>query len=204
MGISVSVPHSEPRVCPSASPRTIVSPSASGAFAGSPELNERLWFAIRVSSRSELRSSSELSRRGLEIYLPLCHLKRQWCDRIKSVEQALFPGYVFGRLRLEDRLRVLQTPGVKQIVGIGKTPAPISDGEIESLKLLVSSNRPLVPWPYLHEGQRVRIDHGPLAGVEGFVVRAEGGSARIVVSVNLLQRSVAAEIDRESIGLVLA
>jgi len=132
--------------------------------------------------------------------LPLCRFKRQWSDRIKVIEQPLFPGYLFGRFCLEDRVRVLQAPGVKQIIGIGNTPVPISDGEIENLKALISSGSLLAPWPYLYAGQRVRIARGPLAGIEGFVIRAEQGEPRIVVSVNLLQRSVAAEISRECIG----
>ena len=158
------------------------------------------WFAIRVAPRWELHTSSELCLRGLDTYLPLCRLKRQWSDRIKVVERPLFSGYLFGRFCLDDRVRVLQVPGVKQIVGIGNSPAPICDSEIENLKALVSSGSLLAPWPYLYAGQRIRIDRGPLAGIEGFVVRAERGEPRIVVSVNLLQRSVAAEISRDCIG----
>lgn len=159
------------------------------------------WFAIRVSPRWELHSSSELSLRGLDTFLPLCRFKRQWSDRIKVIEQPLFPGYLFVRFCLGDRIRVLQAPGVKQIVGIGNTPSPISDSEIDNLKALASSGSSLAPWPYLHAGQRIRINHGPLAGIEGFVARADQGEPRIVVSVDLLQRSVAAEISRECIGL---
>jgi transcription antitermination factor NusG len=160
----------------------------------------RRWFAIRTSPRWEVRASSELSCRGLETYLPLCRVKRNWSDRIKIIDQPLFPGYLFGRFHLADRVRVLQAPGVKQIVGIGNTPAPISDSELDNLRTLVSANTLLEPWPYLGAGQRIRIDRGPLAGVEGFVVRAGPGALRIVVSVDLLQRSVATEIDRDSIG----
>jgi transcription antitermination factor NusG len=141
-----------------------------------------------------------LARRGLETYLPLRRVKRNWSDRIKIIDQPLFPGYLFGRFHLADRVRVLQAPGVQQIVGIGNTPAPISNSELDNLRNLVSANTLLVPWPYLGAGQRIRIDRGPLAGVEGFVVRAEQGALRIVVSVDLLQRSVATEIDRDSIG----
>jgi len=160
------------------------------------------WFAIRVAPRWEFYSNSELSLRGLDTYLPLRRSKRQWSDRTKIIEQPLFPGYLFGRFCPEDRVRVLQAPGVKQIVGIGNIPATISDSEIENLKALVSSGSLLAPWPYLYAGQRIRIDRGPLAGIEGFIVRAEQGEPRIVVSVNLLQRSVAAEISRECISLV--
>jgi transcription antitermination factor NusG len=158
------------------------------------------WFAIRTSPRSELRAASELSLRGLENYLPTRRVTRKWSDRVKIIDEPLFPGYLFGRFHPDDRVRVLQALGVRQIVGIGHTLAPISDSEIDNLRTLVSANTTLVPWPYLYAGQRVRIARGPLAGVEGFVVHAEQGALRIVVSVDLLQRSVATEIDRDSIG----
>ena len=132
----------------------------------------------------------------------MCRVKRRWSDRTKIMDQPLFPGYLFGRFHLDDRVRVLQAPGVKQILGIGNTPAPISAAELDNLRKLVSANPVMVPWPYLQTGQRIRIDRGPLAGVKGFVVRAEEESLRIVVSVDLLQRSVATEIDRDCIGAV--
>jgi transcription antitermination factor NusG len=141
-----------------------------------------------------------LSLRGIENYLPTRRVKRKWSDRVKIIDQPLFPGYLFGRFRLEDRIRILQAFGVKQIVGVGNALAPISDSEIDNLRTLVDAKTMLVPWPYLYAGQRVRIDRGPLAGVEGYVVRADQGALRIVVSVDLLQRSVATEIDRDSIG----
>ena len=155
------------------------------------------WFAVRTTTRWELKASSELSRRGVEIYLPLCRSKRNWSDRIKVIDQPVFPSYLFARFQPEERIRVLEAPGVRQVVGIGSTPVPLEDCEIENLKTLVTASAVLEPWPYLHAGQRVRIERGPLTGVEGFVVRAPHESLRIVVSVDLLQRSVAAEIDRD-------
>ena len=160
------------------------------------------WFAIRTSPRWETRASSELFQRGFETYLPLNHVKHKWSDRTKVVDVPLFPGYLFTRFLMRDRVRILQAPGVKQILGIGETPAPISESEIDNLRTLVDARPVLVAWPYLEAGQRVRVDRGPLAGVQGFVVRAEQGSLRIVVSVDLLQRSVSAEIDRDCIGSV--
>ena len=160
------------------------------------------WFAIRTSPRWESLASTELTQRGLETYLPVCRVKRRWSDRTKIMDQPLFPGYLFGRFHLNDRVRVLQAPGVKQILGIGNTPAPISAAELDNLRKLVAANPVMVPWPYLQAGQRIRIDRGPLAGVRGFVVRAGEESLRIVVSVDLLQRSVATEIDRDCIGAV--
>ncbi len=161
------------------------------------------WFAIRTSPRWELRASTELLQRGCEVYVPLCHVKHKWSDRTKVVDVPLFPGYLFSRFLTRDRVRVLQASGVKQILGIGDTPAPISESEIDNLRTLVDARPVLVPWPYLQAGQRVRVDRGPLAGVHGFVVRAEEESLRIVVSVDLLQRSVSAEIDRDCIGSVV-
>ena len=157
------------------------------------------WFAIRTAPRWEARTSSELSRRGVETYLPVCKSKRQWSDRIQIIDEPLFSGYFFGRFANLERIRVLQAPGVKEIVSIGNTPAPLSDDEIENIRILLSSKPVLVPWPYLAAGQQVRVERGPLAGVRGFVVRAPEGSLRVVVSVDLLQRSVAAEIERASI-----
>ncbi len=158
------------------------------------------WFAVRTSARWELKASSELSLRGVEIYLPLCRSKRNWSDRIKVIDQPVFPGYLFARFQPHERIRILEAPGVKQVVAIGSMPAPLADSEIENLKLLVAANTLLMPWPYLHAGQRVRIERGPLAGVEGFVVRAAQESLRIVVSVDLLQRAVATEIDRDCLA----
>ena len=158
------------------------------------------WYAIRTTARWELLASDELSRRGFETWLPVCRIKRRWSDRIKVLDQPLFPGYLFGRFRLAERVRVLEVPGVRQIVGIGMTPVSIPVSELDNLRALVGAQPVLVAWPYLHTGQRVRIDRGPLAGVEGFVVHAEQGALRIVVSVDLLQRSVAAQIDRDCIG----
>src|SRR5664279_4812665 len=108
------------------------------------------WFAVRTSPRWEVRANSELLLRGFETYLPLYKSKHKWSDRTKFVEQPLFPGYLFGRFQLADRIRVLQAPGVKQILGIGETPQPISDSEVNNLKLLVTAKTLIVPWPYLH------------------------------------------------------
>jgi len=160
------------------------------------------WFAIRTSLRWEFRACSELTSRGVETYLPRCGATRRWSDRTKEIDQALFPGYLFGRFSMAERVRVLEAPGVRQIVGMGKQPAPISADQLDNLRKLVGSSTKIVSWPYLTEGQRILIDSGPLAGVHGFVVSADQGALRIVVSLDLLQRSVAAVIDRDSIGSV--
>lgn len=114
----------------------------------------------------------------------------------------MFRGYLFCRFALLDRIRVLNAAGVAQIVGCGNSPVPISEMEIRSVQTLVTSKVACTPWPYLQAGQRVSIDNGPLAGVEGVILRAEDGKPRVVVSVSMLLRSVAAEIERDWIGRV--
>jgi transcription antitermination factor NusG len=160
------------------------------------------WFGIEVYSRRESRVADELAIRKVDFFLPTRRIKRRWSDRIKVLDVPLFPGYVFSRFDIADRLRVLNCPGVSRIVGAGNAPVPIDEGEIDAIKALVESRLVLTPWPYLRTGQRVRIEHGPLAGLEGLVIRAREGSLRVVVSVTLLQRSVAAEIERDWISHV--
>lgn len=158
------------------------------------------WFAVRVRPKSETRASSELSARGFEAFLPTQHVRRRWSDRVKTMDVPVFPGYLFCRFQPEERVNVLDVPAVIQILGIGATPIPVIDAEIEALQTMVATQLMLRPWPYLHSGERVRIGHGPLAGVDGIVTKAEDGNSRIVVSVTLLQRSVATEIERDWIS----
>jgi transcriptional antiterminator NusG len=112
------------------------------------------------------------------------------------MDQFLFPGYVFCRLNPLDRLPVLTAPGVVDLVGFGKIPAPVPDQEIETVRRMVQSGLFVMPWPFLELGHRVLIERGPLAGVEGNLEEVKG-KCRLVVSVQLLQRSVSAEVDRD-------
>src|SRR5207244_2776164 len=107
----------------------------------------------------------------------------------------LFPGYVFCRFSYQQRMSVLNTPGVTSIVGFAKIPAPIPEDEIDALKRIITSRFPVLPWPYIRVGQKVRIEEGFLHGVVGTLLR-EKDVCRVVVCVELLQRSVAVEIDR--------
>jgi len=122
-------------------------------------------------------------------------VKRRWSDRSKTIEQFLFPGYVFTRLNPHRRLLVVTAPGVVRLVGFGTKPAPIPDQEIENIRAMVRSGLLVKPWPYLEVGQRVLIERGPLAGVEG-ILQDVKGKFRLLVSISLLHRSVSAEIDR--------
>jgi transcription antitermination factor NusG len=177
-------------------------PSIAGNVDSKLDPNTTNWFAVRTSIRWEFRASSELFYRGVETYLPQLQTKRRWSDRSKTVDEPLFPGYLFGHFRAAERVRILQVPGVREIVGIGNKPTPISAQQLDNVRILAAANACVAPWPYLSAGQRIQIDRGPLTGVKGFVIRAERESLRIVVSIDILQRSVAAVIDRDSISAV--
>ena len=158
------------------------------------DLSER-WFALRVKSRCEKAVAMMAQNKGFEEFLPLYQSRHRWSDRLKLVELPLFPGYLFCRLDPHNRLPLLTIPGVLHFVGIGKTPVPIEDAEIAAIQAANRSGLLTEPWPYLEIGQRVRLDDGPLAGLEGILV-GTSKQERIVVSVTLLKRSVAVAIER--------
>jgi len=152
------------------------------------------WYALHVRSQHEKIVASTLRGKGYEEFLPLYRSKHRWSDRMKVVERPLFPGYVFCRFDLHKRLPILVTPGVLLIVGVGKIPLPVIDSEILALQSIINSGFQAEPWPFLQVGQRVRIECGSLEGVEGILLALKKPH-RLVVSVSLLQRSVAVEID---------
>jgi transcription antitermination factor NusG len=154
------------------------------------------WFALRVRPKQEKAVATNLSRLGFDEYVPLQQVRRRWSDRVKVLDAPLFPGYIFCRFTYSDRLRVLNAPGVESVVGFGKTDAAVEDSEIEAVRTLVASGKPLVHLPFLRIGQSVLIERGPLAGIRGVVLRDES-AWRVVVSVEALDRSVAVEVDRE-------
>jgi transcription antitermination factor NusG len=154
------------------------------------------WFVLQVKPQHERVARRALEMRGLEPYVPLYVSRRRWSDRDKELELPLFPNYVFCRFERERRASVLGTPGVRGVVSFGDGPAPVSDEEIESIRKALASGQPMELCDYLSAGQRVRIERGPLAGVEGILLQIRGGW-RVVVSVHLLQRSVAVEVDRD-------
>lgn len=137
----------------------------------------------------------------MEVYYPAFRSRRRWSDRIKEIEQPLFPGYVFCRFNPCNRLPILTTPGVLSIVGVAKAPAPIPDSEIYAVQRLVESGLAARPWPFIQVGERVAIERGPLSGAEGILLKYKN-RYRIVVSVSLLQRSISAEIDIEMVRAV--
>src|SRR5579862_3335069 len=119
------------------------------------------WFALRVRPKHERTAAVYLGRQGFEEYLPVQKVRRRWSDRMKEIDTALFPGYIFCRFAREDRLRVLNSPGVESVVGFGKADVPVDDAEITAVRRVLACGRPLGPWPFLRIGQNVAIDRGP-------------------------------------------
>ena len=138
------------------------------------------WFALRVKSRCEKLVSTMIRNKGFEEFLPCYEARRRWSDRVKPVEFPLFPGYVFCRLDPQRRLPLLTTPGVLHIVGIGRTPIPIDEHEIAVIQAAIRSGLMAEPWPYIEIGQEIRLEDGPLAGLEGICV-AHSKQQRLVV-----------------------
>jgi len=157
--------------------------------------NSERWFAIRVKSRYEKLVASMARNKGFEEFLPLYQCRRRWSDRMKIVELPLFPGYVFCHVDPQNRLPLLTIPGVVHFVGMGRTPVPLEDAEVAAIQAAVRSGLSTEPWPFLEAGQHVRLEEGPLAGVEGIFV-GTSKQDRLVVSVTLLKRSVAVSIER--------
>jgi transcription antitermination factor NusG len=153
------------------------------------------WFAVQVRARWEESTARLLSQKGYETLLPMYKSERRWGGRLRTVEAPLFPSYVFCRFDVLKRLPILVTPGIMAIVSRGRVPVPIEPSEIANIQTLVLSGAQAEPWPYLEVGKRVRIEDTALHGVEGILIGFKG-NRRIVVSVSLLRRSVALEIDR--------
>jgi len=152
------------------------------------------WFALQVRTRHEAGVAAHLQGMGYEDFLPLYKTRTRWSDRTKEVETPLFPGYLFCRFDPQNRLPILKTPGVIQIVGYSRQPIPVEETEIDAIQALVASGIPSQPWPYLEVGEKVRIESGPLRGREGILMEFKG-THRLILSVALLQRSVAVEIE---------
>jgi transcription antitermination factor NusG len=161
----------------------------------SVETDMQRWFALQVRTRWESSTALLLSGKGYQTLLPTYKSKKRWNGRLREVNAPLFPGYVFCQFDAQKRLPILVTPGVLAVVGRGKVPLPVDDGEIATIQTVVSSGFHAEPWPFLELGQRVRIDTHALQGLEGILINFKGNQ-RIVVSVSLLRRSVALEIDR--------
>jgi transcription antitermination factor NusG len=164
----------------------------------SPGTGGPKWFALQVRTRWESSTAVLLSGKGYETLLPTYQTKKRWNGGVKQSSAPLFPGYVFCQFDAQNRLPILVTPGVISVVGRGRIPVPVEDSEISALQRVVSSGLEAEPWPYLEIGQKIRIESSSLNGIEGVLINFKGNH-RIVVSVSLLRRSVALEIDRSCV-----
>jgi transcription antitermination factor NusG len=156
------------------------------------------WFALQVRTRHEMAVAEHIRGVGFELFLPLNKCRKHWSDRVKEVESPLFPGYLFCRCDPQNRLPILKIPGVIQIVGNNRQPIPVDEAEISAIQTLVTSGIPNQPWPFLEVGERVRFEAGPLRGLEGVLVELRG-SRQLILSVTLLQRSIAVEMDAAAV-----
>ena len=152
------------------------------------------WFAVQVFAGREQLCARQILARGYEVFLPCYTEEHRWSDRRRRIQRALFSGYVFCRLTGSVWDRLVTTPGVIRVVGDDRGPVAIANEDIEAIQHVVEAGLHAEPWQFLTAGQRVRIATGPLRGAEGIVVRLQSRH-RLILSVSVLQRSVAVEID---------
>jgi transcription antitermination factor NusG len=160
------------------------------------------WFALQTKPRNEKKVDYLLSQKSYRCFLPTYRQKRRWSDRIVEVELPLFPMYVFCQFGPSVFGKVISTPGITRIVGFGGRPAEVAAKEIESLQLLAQSHLLREPWAYLPVGTLVQVETGPLAGAHGIFCSSED-RRRLVISVTLLQRSVAVQLDGNTVVSVI-
>jgi transcription antitermination factor NusG len=174
---------------------SLLSPSAAGGRAFFPEAYiEERWYAAYTCANHEKRVAHQLEERAVEHFLPLYRSVRRWSDRRVQIDLPLFPGYVFVRLALRNRLRVVQIPSVGRLVGFNGLPVALQDEEVEALRNGLAQRLRAEPHPSLTVGRRVRMVSGPLKGIEGMLVRKKG-ALRLILSINAIMRSVAVEVD---------
>jgi len=152
------------------------------------------WYVAHTSANHEKRVTQQLLERSVEHFLPLYDSVRRWKDRRMKLQLPLFPGYVFVRLPLRDRLKVLQVPGVARLISFNGQPAALSDREVEALRAGLVKQLRAEPHPYLTAGRRVRVKRGPLEGVEGILIRKKN-ACRVVLSLDLIMQSASVEVD---------
>lgn len=152
------------------------------------------WYAVHVRSNFERLVASILQHKGIDYFLPSYKHQSRWSDRVKEQDRPLFPGYLFCKLEPNHNFSVVSTRGVVSIVGIGKTPIPVEANELAAIWRVTHSDVAVAPWSHLIEGEPVVVERGPLASMEGLLVRHKS-QHRLVISVTLLQRSVSVEVN---------
>ena len=165
-------------------------------------LEESSWYAVHTMARHEKRVAAQFEEKRVCTFLPLLHQVHRWSDRRRVVEIPMFSCYAFVRMvqTVEERLKVLRTPGVLGFVGSERQGTSIPDEQIESLRKAVSEKVPCLPHPFVSAGKRVRIRGGSLDGLEG-VLMLQGKDQSLVISVELLQRSVSIRVEGYDVEL---
>ncbi len=153
------------------------------------------WYAIAVKPQAERSVEAVLRQKSYETFFPVISSERRWSDRTKRIALPLFPGYLFCRFDGEQRLPIMTTPGVREIVGFGRQAAPVDQAELSALRLVMESGARVEACQFLERGDQVEVNWGPMQGLRGLLLEVKGGW-RVVLSVELLQRSVAVEMDR--------
>lgn len=156
--------------------------------------DEPHWYAVYTCANHEKRIATQFNDRTIENFLPLYQTVRRWKDRRVRVDVPLFPGYIFVRHCLRDRLALLTVPGVVRLVGFNNVAAPLLAEDIETLRSRLNQSPSAEPHPYLTIGKRVRVVRGPFEGLMGILSRRKG-LLRVVVAVELIMRSVAVDVD---------
>jgi transcription termination/antitermination protein NusG len=137
-----------------------------------------------------------LEEKGVENFLPLYRTRKKWADRMKTLDLPLFPGYLFGRFDAKHRFPIMSTSGVLGVVGNGRQLLAVETSEIDAIRRLLASGLECEPWKTFVSGDPVRIDDGPLRGLNGTVIKVSE-TWKLVVSVSLLRRSVLVTVDRD-------
>jgi len=168
---------------------------------------ESRWYAFHTRARHEKRVNERLQDRGVEVFLPLVTRSRQWHDRKKLVAMPLFPSYVFARAAEDSLVRVLDTPGVAGVVRMAGRPVPVADEELENVRrfaaVIVETGNVPEPEPFFNEGQPVRINSGPLSGVEGLIVERRGGNrALLQVGLKAIGQGLKLEVDQATLQVI--
>jgi transcription antitermination factor NusG len=157
------------------------------------------WFAVQVTPRHEKKVDASFQQQNYDHFLPMCRTRRNWSDRVKVIEQPLFPGYVFVRTRTCSVGKIYHTPGIIRIVSFGGRPCSVPDIQIEALQRIIDSKRDICSIPYLAVGQKIQIVTGPLSGLTGIISHFKN-CGRLIISVDLIMRSIAVEIDGSEVA----
>jgi transcription antitermination factor NusG len=159
------------------------------------------WYAVFTMPRHEKRVAGHCTERGIESFVPLYQVRHRWKNRCTAtVELPLFPNYSFVRMDVRERVQVLSLSSVRYLVSSGHEPLPVPDNYISFLRAGLLAHR-IEPHPDLEVGDRVRINTGPMAGMEGILDRRKNG-LRIVLKLEMIGRSIAVEVGAAEVSLV--